>query len=308
MLIKRSVLLAKKESTYNNDPAPVAATDAIQVENLSWAFTGQKMTPQQDVNPSLGKLKDIYGGTLIDVTFDMLVKGSGAAGTAPEIGVPFQASSMLETIDPGVDVTYTTASSLLASCTLYYYEDGKLFIITGCRGTQASSLVAGEPGKVSFALTGHFVSETDVSLVSPTLDATVPPVVLNAGFVIGGYAAVISALNWDLGVSIETPSSINSSDGYGEVTITGRDTTGTIDPEAVLKATNNFIDDWQTNTAMAMSTSNIGGTAGNIYDVSFAEVSYTDVAGGDRGGIKTNELAWKSARGTGEQDITWVFT
>ena len=88
MLIKRQVLLAKIESTYNTDPTPVAATDAILVQNLTWGFTGQRMTPQEQVGASIAQLAQIYGGTLFSLSFDMQIKGSGAAGTPPECGVP----------------------------------------------------------------------------------------------------------------------------------------------------------------------------------------------------------------------------
>ena len=117
MLVKRQVLLAKIESTYNTDPTPVAATDAIQVENLAWSFTGQRMTPQEAVSPSLGKLKSLYGGTLMQITFDMHVKGSGTAGTAPESGVPLRSCALGETIVATTSVTYAPVSSSHESCT-----------------------------------------------------------------------------------------------------------------------------------------------------------------------------------------------
>ena len=55
MLVKKSVVLAKIEATYNTDPVPVAATDAVKVENLSHGPANQKMVEQNPVKNTLGK-------------------------------------------------------------------------------------------------------------------------------------------------------------------------------------------------------------------------------------------------------------
>jgi len=83
MLVKKSVLLAKLESIYNTDPTPNASTDAVKVENLSHGPASQKMVEQANVKNTLGKEKSLFGTTLWQLSFDVLVKGSGTAGTAP---------------------------------------------------------------------------------------------------------------------------------------------------------------------------------------------------------------------------------
>ncbi|MEK9725757.1 MAG: hypothetical protein VW405_20055, partial [Rhodospirillaceae bacterium] len=87
MLKTRHVLLAEIESAYNTDPTPTAADNAILVENLSWSYAGARMADRSGaVKPGLVPLKNLYAGTLMEVSFDCEIKGSGSAGTAPAFG------------------------------------------------------------------------------------------------------------------------------------------------------------------------------------------------------------------------------
>ena len=307
-LVKRSVLLAKVESTYNTDPTPTASADAVLVENLQWAPAGQRMYQQPTVGATLATLAQIYGGSLLQLTFDVLVKGSGTAGTAPDVGQLLRACAFGETIVASTSVTYEPVSTSLESATIYLYEDGVRFIVTGCRGNVAFTGGVGEPGKLSFTMTGHFSAPTDQSLPTPTLDATVAPVLLSAGFSINSFSAVISQLAFDMGNTVATPPSINESDGYGEIIVTGRDVNGTIDPEDELVATEDFVSHWQDGDAMALTTGVIGGTAGNRWQLSMPAVSYRDWTPGDRDGIRTAEMAFGAAESSGDDEVSLAFT
>jgi len=308
MLTKRQVILMKVETSYKADPTPLPADDAILVENVSWGFANQRMTPQGGVRPQIGMLKQIYGGSLFSLSFDMQMKGSGAAGTPPECGVPLRACGFGEDIDAGVSVTYEPVSTGIESAHIYFYEDGKLYIIGGCRGNVSCTMASGEPGKLSFAFTGHLLQESDTALVDPTLDTTVPPAILLGGMSIGSYSAILSQVTWDMGNSIATPPSVNAANGYGEITITGRDVNGTLDPEATLVATNDFIGDWTAGTQLALDAGQIGSVAGQIHSTDMPQVSYRDVAPGDRDGIRTLELPFGAEDNAGDDEISVVFT
>lgn len=307
-LVKRQVLLAKIETAYNTDPVPAAATDAVLVENFQWSFTGQRMNEQPVVKPTLGAKKHLYGGTLMQVTFDVAIRGSGTAGTPPEYGPILRACGMGETIVASTSVTYKPVSSAIESCTIYFYEDGQLYKMTGCRGTFSGNLTTGQAGKLNFTLTGHFVEETDTALVSPSYDSTVSPVVISAGFTVDSYSAIINALTFDIGATVATPPNINAADGYGEITITGRDVTGSFDPEKVSKTTYDFITKWQNGSVMSLTTGVIGAIAGNKYQISMPGISYRDVSPGDRDGIRTYEIPFGAAESVGDDEISIVLT
>ena len=80
MLVNREVILAKIEGTYGVDSVPVAASDAVLVENIGWSQEGLRMNERPAVRSSLGMLKHIFGGRMMTLTFDVEMKGSGAAG------------------------------------------------------------------------------------------------------------------------------------------------------------------------------------------------------------------------------------
>lgn len=306
-LIRRSVLLAKVESTYGTDAAPVAGTDAVLVENPSWGFTGQRMLEQPAVKHTLGSRQHIFGGTLFQVTCTVALKGSGTAGTPPEFGPLLRACGMGETIDTA-SVEYSPVSENLESVTLYYYEDGTLYKVVGCRGTFTLEATAGEYGKLNFTFTGRLAGESDSTISPPTYHATTPPPVISGGFSADGYAAVIAALNIDAGLQIATPPSVNAPDGYGDIVITGRDVTGSFDPEKVSKAAYDFIKKWQEGAAFEVKTGAIGPKAGNRWAVEMPRVSYRDIAPGDRDGIRTLENSFGAAEIAGDDELVLRFT
>lgn len=307
MLKNREVLLAKIETTYNTDPTPIAS-DAVLVENLSWSNEGLRMNERPAVRANLGKLKKIFGGRLLTVTFDCEIKGSGSAGTAPEIGALLRACGMDETIVASTSVTYTPVSTGHESCTLYLYRDAKRFIVTGCRGNASFNLETGAQGKVSFTLTGHVSAETDTAMITPSYDSTVPVPVLSAGFSWDSYAAVISKLAFDMGNTVATPPNMNAADGYAAVQITGRDVTGSFDPEDTIVATQNWLADLVAGTSGILTTGVIGSTAGNRYQISMPATYIMDATPGDRDDITTYEIAFGAVESSGDDEVSLAFT
>lgn len=307
-LINRRVILVGLETGgYGVDPVPVAANDAVLVENISWQHEGLRMNERPAVRTSLAKLRQLFGGTLFTLTFDVEIKGSGAAGTAPEFGALLQACGMAETVNIGVDVRYKPASANHKSATIYYYEDGQLFIMTGCRGNVTWNLEAGTYGKLSFTLTGHVANPVDDPLPAPTYLDLVPPVNINVPFTVAGYGAIISALSGDLSNTLAMPPSIRATDGYGEIQITGRDINGSFDPESVDVATQDFIGDLKDGAELALATGDIGSVAGNIWSLTHLAISYREVAPGDRDGIITREVSFGAAESATDDEVEFVF-
>jgi hypothetical protein len=309
MLNKRAVLLAKDETTYNTDSVPVAGTDAILVEDVKWGFVNSRMHQRKPVRASLGMLKPLFGGTLISVGFKAEIKGSGAAGTPPEIAPLLRAAGWAETIVASTSVTYKPNSTQTThkSESMYFYDDGLLLKLTGARGKCSVDLPVGGAGMASFDFTGHFVSVTDVALPVATYDSTVPPLYINAPFSVAAFAAVINKLDFDLGVELAIPESVAASDGYGEIQITGRNPAGSFNPLRVLVATRNFIADWQSGTAMALDTGLIGATAGNRYQVTMPAIAYTGVERGEQNNVGTYENKFAAAESAGDDEISLIF-
>ena len=307
-LHNRQVILLEVEITYNEDPTPVAGTDAILVENLSVADANVRLIERPVLEASLGTRANIFGGRMKTVTFDVEVKGSGAAGTVPEIGQALRGCGFGETIVGGASVTYVPVSTGIESVTIYRYLDGILEIFTGCRGEVSFNYETGGKVMASFSFTGHFVSGADVAIVAPTYNATLPVAILCAGFDVDGYGAIINSLAFAMTNTIAIAPNMNAADGFGEVRVTKRDVQGSFDPEVVLLATNNFDTDFTGNVVMALTTGAIGGTAGNILTTSMPAVKYQSKAEGERDGVQVYDMGYKAAPSTGDDDVSLAFT
>jgi hypothetical protein len=308
LTIRQKVLLFKIEVTYNTDPVPTGAADAVLVESLLWSNQSLRMVERPAVRPSLGTLQHIFGGRLVQFTCVAEVKGSGAAGTAPEIGPLMRACGLGETVVPATSVAYSPVSQSLESGTAYIYEDGKRIIVTGCRGNVSFSAGAGGKMMANFTMQGHVAAQTDEALPTPTYDSTIPPVFVGATFTIDSFAATIGNLSFDLANVLATPDDVNSADGYGETTITARDVNGSIDPLDELVADEDFIGNFTADAVMALATGTIGGTAGNRWAVDMPAVSYREVTPGDKDGIASLSLPFGAAESTTDDDITILFT
>lgn len=306
MLVKRELIMARVETVYGTPAIPSPATDAILVENVSFGHDKLRMNERNPVKRSLAPLQEVYGGRLITLSFDVEVKGSGTLGTPPEVGVLLRGCGLDETINAGTDVRYGPVSEGHESLTIYYYEDGILNSIAGAVGTFSLNLEAGTHGKFSFTFTGHQVQRTDDALPNPTYDSTVPAPYINSAFNIGGYAAAISSLSLEMGNNIAAVPSVSAPDGYGQIRISDRAVTGSMDPEAVLKATNDFFEDWEAGNVLNLSSGIIGSVPGNRFAL-YANVFYKEIGHGDREGIRTYDIGFGCLENIGDDEFSLTF-
>jgi hypothetical protein len=310
MLDKRSVLLVKDEVTYNTDSVPVAATNAVLVEDAKWDWEGARMFQQKPVRPSLAMLKPLFAGTLIKISGKAEIKGSGAAGTPPEVGALLRAAAMSETVVGATSVTYKPVSDPAnhKSSSVYFYDDGLLLKLTGCRAKINFAFQLGAVAFVHFDIVGHFVSVTDVALAAPTYSSQVPVPLVNVPFTWGTFAATISKLDFDLGNELVMPGDISKADGYGTIDVVGRKVTGSIDPLRVAVASRDFISNWRNGTSGVLDTGVIGGTAGNRLQVTMPVVTPTAMGRGNRSQFGTFEMKFAATESAGDDDVSVIFT
>lgn len=384
MLKNKEVFCAKLETNYNIDAVPVASTDALLVESSDWTNEGVRMIDRPAIRSSTGKLKQIFGGSLVGFNVSCEVKGSGTPGTPPEIGSLLQMCGMSETIVPGTSVTYRTASNGHKSGSVDLYHEGMRIKGTGVRGNVGFNLEVGNKIMANFTLVGHalqqgtatagaastitlpanfpavdnaytgmkiviaqgtgraqaertitgYVGATKVATVdtpwgtvpdatsrfiiyngpvdmaapAPTYDAQAPEAILAGAFSVDSYAAIISALSFDLNWSVATPPDLSSGDGFGEVRLSERDPSGSFDPEMVTAATHNFLEKFRTSASMAITSGHLGMQAGNIVKFDFGEASYRDVAPAERDGIRTFNNGVGFTDSSGDNDVVIEFT
>lgn len=309
MLRNRQVLLLKVEATYNVDPTPTNVADAILVENLNVSDSNARSIERPVIEASLGTRAHVFGGRLKEITFDAEVKGSGAAGTAPEIGQALRGCGLGETLVASTSAAYSPVSTGIESVTIWRYLDGKLEKYTGARGEVSFTYETGNKIMASFTFTAHLgTASADTAIVVPTYDTVLPEPIIGVGFLADAYGAVIGSLSFSLSNTIAIAPNMNAADGFGEVRITKRDVQGSFDPEEVLNATNNFDSDYTSGTVMTLTTGAVGATAGNILTTAFAAIKYRTLGEGERDGVQVWDIGFGAAPSAGDDDVTLTFT
>ena len=311
MLKNRQVIFAKEEVTQGIDPVPTG-TDAILCKNIGHSWEGARLYDREVVKNTLGKLKPLFGGTLMAISIEVELKGSAAGGIEPEFDPILGACSWDKTVVPSTSVTYLLISDPASqkSVTIYHYEDGLLYKLLGCRGTVDFNLQVGKPGIMTFNMVGHIDGgkPTDVALASPTYDATVPRVLLSVPFSIDSYSAVISGLSFSPGIELGKPEDISADDGFGNIQIVGRDPAGSFDPLATLVAEYDWIGKWQSDNEGALDTGVVGSVAGNKYQITMPAVSYREVSTADREKVLSREIGMSINESAGDDEISIAFT
>ena len=84
---RNAAVLFKQESVEDTPETPNASTDAIKVENLQVNLNPIQVTTNEATG-SLDSSGPIPVGLQASISFEVLLKGSGAAGTAPELRPP----------------------------------------------------------------------------------------------------------------------------------------------------------------------------------------------------------------------------
>lgn len=304
----KAVLLAKIETTYGTDPTPTGAANAIRVEDLKIEIISRKIV-RNYVIPFMGKRSQVNAGEGLKITFKTELKGSGTAGTAPEIGPLLRASNFTETLVAVTSATYAPNSSLdgAESITIYFYLDGLLHKLLGCRGDFNVEANAGGLAMIAWEFTGIYAGPTDAANASPTLNATIPPRFLSAAFAIDSYAAIIDNLKINIGNEIAKRPSANAATGILSYIIKQRGVTGSIDPEVPTLATKSFWNLWSQNTLAAL-TAAVGATAGNICTITAPKVQVDDLKYSERDGILTHDLPLIFTPNAGNDEVVFAFT
>lgn len=309
LLTNRRQILAKIESVYGTDIVPAGA-DAIEITNLSFAKEGARMTNPAILKSTLGQRAQSFGGTLGTLTFDCWLRGSGTAGTAPEIDPLLRSCAMAVTNSPATSDTYDPISTGMESCSIYFEEDGLRHKFLGCRGSFSGTLEAGTPGKISFTMTGHYAAvPADVALATPTFDDTIAPTLINlSSFLMDSFAASVASISFDMAMALSMTPDLIAADGFGEIIQTSRAVTGSIDPLVTLVATYDWETKWRTEAVIDIDTGVIGSTAGNRIQVQFPTAQYIEVAPGDRDGLITRAISFAANENAGDDEIQLVFT
>jgi hypothetical protein len=244
---------------------------------------GANIVQTDEVTGSLDGRGPIVGGMTHDIGFDIYLKGSGAAGVAPDFDDVMQACAWASVLTAapvpaapealaagasqtqatlgaspvgtsqlyrGMPILFTGAVAGVAFISdysvaklavltdsmrqshghdelpdprqralqagQYLYIDGVRWRFVGCRGSLQASLPVGGPPRISFAMQGLFVDETDAAVPVPTYDGSRPPVFRDAAgngytrMLVNHQQVALSTLGFDMGNHVALPENPNT--------------------------------------------------------------------------------------------------
>lgn len=307
------VILAKIESVYATDPVPVAASNAVLVQNISFSTEGLRMNARPAVRANIGQLQSVFGGKLGRLSFEVEVKGSGTAGTAPEVGPLLKACGFGQTIATATSVTYKPVSASHDSITLYWFEGGrKKHILTGARGNVSIRCEAGGIAVFVFEFVGHHTAPTDATQPAPTYSSVVPKAALSMAISLGAVtSAIVRSWQVDVNNSLVMPPSVAAADGYGQIQIGQRDVAGQVVMDAELASVIDVDAQFAAGTGITFGSGTLGSVAGNRFTVTGATsgLYWRDVQNGEQDGLVVRTLPFGIVESSsGNDEISLVFT
>jgi hypothetical protein len=273
-LTRKTVILAKIETTAGTDAVPTGAANAIQVMD-------QTITPLEANNVDLNILLPYFGGSpqLVGtaykkVSFSTLIAGSGTAATPPAWGALLQACGMAEAtgLTAPNRVEYLPVTDILKTATIYYFDDGVLHKLVGAFGNVKLSAKVGEAPKWMYDFIGIDGGDTAVANPTAVLTAWKVPVAITkanvtdiqlgctyaTGALSGGTPYNSTGLTLDFGNKIDFVPMLTTE----EVVLTERKVTGTVSLELTAAQEVAFMATVKANTLQGMGFV-IGTATGN---------------------------------------------
>ena len=128
------------------------------------------------------------------------------------------------------------------------YLDGVYKVLKGCAGTFVIRLTNAMRAKLEFTFNGVWVAPADVAILEPTWPTLMPLRFKGSAFTLTEGSDVwtpkISEVSIDIGNELVMREDANESTGYVHAMIVDRKITGSMNPEAVLVATETPYADW----------------------------------------------------------------
>lgn len=206
MYFRVKALTFKLETTYATDATPLAA-NIVRALNLNITPLEADVIEVDAAQPYMGAGDTLLVNARVKFDFSVAAAGSGAAGTVPAYGGLFRACGLAETISAGVSVVYNPISAAFESGTAYFYLDGDLHKITGCRGNVSLELAAKQYPVWKFTFVGKYnpvVSGSIQTINYSSYKSPVPPSKENTPTVmLMNYSCKLDMINLDAGQQVE---------------------------------------------------------------------------------------------------------
>ena len=259
---RKKLILAKIETTYGTDAAPVAV-NAIEAQDVQLSpMEGSDIT-RDLIQPHFGARGSIPTELHSTLSFKVELSGSGTAGTVPGWDVLMRACGCAATVSAGTSVVYNPVTNGHQSITLHFFIDDQRYVLKGARGNVKIALTKSQIPMLEFAFTGLFSVPATASQVAPNYTNFAKPLVANLvntpTFTIDGGAFNMRSFALDLQNQVEHRSLV----GHEEIIITDRNDMAETTVEAKSVDTFNPFTKAQEQASMAIELTH-GTVTGNV--------------------------------------------
>jgi hypothetical protein len=256
----------------------------------------------------LGNYETLLSNTRVNVSCDVEMVGSGAAGTEPAYAPLLKACGLAVTTVSSTSNTYAPVSASFGSCTIYGNIDGVRHKVTGCRGSFSISCELNQIPVISFSMTGIYNAPTDTTAPTCTYNAT-KPLLFKTGntsaFSIFGYGGALQSWSFDMNNETVVRQLVG---GTQEVMITDRKPSGSATVEAVALSAHNFFTD-ATGSSTGTNTFLHGTTAGNKVTVSCPQTDLGQPTYEDSDGVQMLNLPFVATpTSAGDNELSIAYT
>jgi hypothetical protein len=304
---RNALLLVKNETTYNTDPTPTAALNAILCRNLDVQPLKIAVVDRATVRPYYGNSPQVVAAAWSTIAFEVELAGAGAAGTAPKWGPILRACGFSETISAGVNVTYAPISVSHESAAIYYYLDGLLHKASGARGNVSFDMSAQGIPVMKFVFTALCGPVTDTPMAAGyAFSGFSQPVAVNKAnttLTLHGYSSKMESFSLDAGNDVKY---INRP-GNEEVVIGDRNITGSVMMEKDSVAAKDWWSIVKAGTASTLALVH-GTVAGNICTLSGPKVQLLDPTDSEKDGISMVSYPLSIQPNAGNDELSLVIT
>jgi hypothetical protein len=297
------LVLVKIESTKGTDPTPAAATDAVRVKSVSVTLSAGTID-RQVVKATMGNLPHLIGKKTLQAEITLELRGSGAAGTAPEASPLFQSCRLSETVVSSTSVTYAPTSSAESekSCTIYVYQDGLLWKLIGAVGTMKIDATIDGANTVTFTMQSKYTAPTTTTMATgASFDSSQPVVMSSTDVISDGSTVKVGKFGLDLGNDVQH----HFTTGLDEFAVSNRNPSMNFTKDSI-----STIAEWTalvagTNAALSAA---FGATAGNIATITAPVGKRKSVAIGDRGERHTLDVTYSLYESGSDDQFSIAFT
>lgn len=320
LLADRAQFAIKQEAVAGTAETLLAVNAVLAVGRPT--FTAEiEIAERQALTASLSKRGHVTGARVGRISASMHLRGTSGAPVnptnLPDFTVPFLCCGAQPTVSgttPNEQTEFKPNTALLTDetngtyCTVGIFIDGKLYQIHGAVGTCSLTLRRGVPVLAEFEFTGIYNTPTDAALLVPTYPTIVEPPFAGAGLTFMGFAnARIEQITLNFGNVVAMRPSPNTASGLFTAQIVDRKPVGTIDPEEVLAATENWWADFIAGTKGALDTAIFpsGGTNYNQLRLQVPNMQYSGIALADREQILTAGLDFVALANSDAGDDEW---